>query len=540
MNLSNKIGQIGVLTAFSLLALFSCKKLEIDKIASTAWNPSIAMPLAYGNWGVSDIFARTNSNDLVVTDPNTGAISLIYTGELASLVAKDLVELPDQSASAQLSGSDLGLSFTPAYSGTATMNNTEFIPFSANAGVELHTMKFVSGNLNLMVSTTLQHDVTIVLTFPDLKVNGVPVSKTITLIYSGTIPQNGSATINLAGAILDMTTGTTGFNEVKVDIKTTVNGTGNIVTGTENINFNFNLSTLDFDNVVGYFGQQNLALANDTIAIKLFQNATEGTFQFSNPKIRILVDNSIGVPLNFSLSNLKTINTNDGSEYVLSGYPTPILINYPTVQGQSAKTSIELNKTNTTNIASLFNPTPKDFLYKLDAVMNPGGPAAQLNFIKNTSRVKVNVELELPLEGYASGFAVKDTADFSFTENVDDIESITFRVSINNGFPVNVNNQVTFLDENYNPLFTLFDSVKENMIKSAEVDGNGKVNKSTKKITDIKFTKDKLVKMKEVKHILLYGDAQTLDGENGKSVKFYDTYKISMNLGMQLQLKVNL
>ena len=62
----------------------SCKKLEFDKIAQTAWNPNLAIPLAYADFGVYDILARQDSTDLVVIDPSTGAIALVYKGEIAS------------------------------------------------------------------------------------------------------------------------------------------------------------------------------------------------------------------------------------------------------------------------------------------------------------------------------------------------------------------------------------------------------------------------------------------------------------------------
>lgn len=530
------------LITFLLLAigiLPACKKLEFDKLAQNAWNPNLAIPLAHANFGVYDILARQDSTDIVVIDNTTGAIALVYKGEVVSYDAQSIVQLNDQNAQTLISLADLNLVTLPALSGTISTNNSNNIPFNTNAGVEIHTVDFRNGTLNLALSTSLQHDVTVVLTFPDLKFNNVPISRTINLTYTGGIPQTGSASIDLSNVIGDFTLGNTTVNTFKVNCQTTITGTGQPVVGNENIQIDFNLSNLAFENVRGYFGQQNLGISNDTILMKIFETASTGYFELINPKVKFIVDNSFGFPARINFSEIKTINVATGQEFPLTNFPNVFDVNAPAVMGQTTTSTLELNTTNTPNLATVITPVPKYFYFAAAAQSNPNGQTSSLNFIEADSKFKVRTEVELPLEGLAYGFELKDTVPFKFNEDVSVIESVMFRINVDNGFPVDFKTQLLFLDQNYSPLFTIFNT-PEAVVQSALVDNGGKVNQNTIKITDATLNTLQISQLNQVKYVLINGVAQTLDGTNGQNVKFYDSYRLGLKLGMQIQGKVGL
>lgn len=530
------------LIAFLLLVmgtLPACKKIEFDKLAQNAWNPNLAIPLAHANFGVYDILARQDSTDIVVIDNTTGAIALVYKGEVVSYDAQSIVQLNDQSAQTLLSLTDLNLVALPALSGSISTNNSDNIPFITNAGVEIHTVDFRNGTLNLALSTSLPHDVTVVLTFPDLKFNNVPVSRTINLTYTGGIPQTSSSSIDLTNVIGDFTLGNTTVNTFKVNCQTTITGTGQPVVGNENIQIDFNLSNLAFENVRGYFGQQNLGISNDTILMRIFETASTGYFELINPKVKFIVDNSFGFPARINFSEIKTINVATGQEFALTSFPNVFDVNAPAAMGQTTTSTLELNTTNTPNLATVITPVPKYFYFAASAQSNPNGQTADLNFIEADSKFKVRTEVELPLEGLAYGFELKDTVTFKFNEDVSVIESVMFRINVDNGFPADFKTQLLFLDQNYSPLFTIFNT-PEAVIQAALVDNGGKVNQNTIKITDATLSPAQISQLNEVKYVLINGVAQSLDGTNGQIVKFYDSYKLGLKLGMQIQGKVGL
>lgn len=539
ISLKKDVNRLIFFSVSALALLFtSCKKLEFDKITQTSWNPNLAVPLAYANFGVYDILALQDSNDLVVTDAVTGAISLVYTGEIFSNDAQSIIQLPNQSESFSITPAELTLLPNVAFNGTINSSLSEELSIDANAGVELHSLELKQGMLAIQVSTTLQHDITLEITFPEFTINGTPITRTLNLTYPGSVPHSGAVNVNLQNALADLTLNGTTVNTLEVEIDATITGTGQVITGTENLNVSLNLSDLEFENATGYFGQQSVAVASDSILIRLFESATTGYFELTNPKVNFTIENSFGYPIRLNLNDLKTINVATGQEFPLTNYPATLNINTPASLGQTAITTLNLNTTNTGNLSTLISPVPKYFYFEGSAESNPDGPTPTLNFIEDDSRLRVKAELDLPLEGLAYGFALKDTVDFNVGTDVDLIEYIMFRLIVDNGFPVDLVTQIKFMNANHIPLFTVFGS-PETLVESALVDANGRVNQRTKKISDIVLEEYQIGLLDQVKFLEIEGVAQTLNGTQGQIVKLFDDYTIGVKLSMQVIGKTN-
>lgn len=516
-----------------LFVAASCKKYDPSKLTSTAWNPNFAIPLAYGNFDVYDIMARTDSNDIVIIDPATGAIALVYKGEIVSYEASDVIQISDYGTTENISAGDLSMSTAPSFSATASTNSTTTINPTVNAGVELYTMNFKTGTLDLSVTTTLQHDIDVTITIPELTDGGTLVSRTINMPYGGTIPHTGSVSIDLTNLDIDFTKSNTTFNELDIETSVTVSGTGNPVTGAENVSINMDFSSISFNNATGYFGQQNVGVDNDSILVKIFENSTNGFFQLTDPKVRFTVENSFGFPVEIDFFDLRSIDVNTNSSFPLSGYPNPLQVTAPSAIGQSATTVLELNTGNTTNIQSVVTPTPKYFYFEANGTSNPQGNIAT-NFVTDSSRFRVSGELELPLEGFAYGFYVTDTAEFSFSESVDEVESIMIRVNIDNGFPVEMTGEVKILDSLNNVLLDIFPTPAV-VIEPAPVDANGRVTEKSNKITDILLEGNDIQLFTQAAKIVIAANSESLDGTDGKIVKVFDDYNLDIKVGMQVQ-----
>ena len=160
------------------------------------------------------------------------------------------------------------------------------------------------------------------------------------------------------------------------------------------------------------------------------------------------------------------------------------------------------------------------------------------NFIESTSMMVMKSRIELPLDGYASGISASDTSDFSLGQNTNNIESIMFRLYTNNGFPIDFTGQATFVDANYLPIFSLFPT-PEKIVSAASVDGAGKVSSPTSKTTDIIMDSEKIPLLANAKYVIISGFAGTTLPLNTEVI-FYDSYRIAIKLGMQVQLKGNL
>ncbi len=520
----------------SLLVLSSCKKYEdLKKISSTAWNPNLAVPLAHAIFDVYDILAATDSSDLIIIDPNSGEIGLIYSSEIGSFGSTEIVDLGNIVENISINTINLNIPTTPALFGTINSSNPQIIQLNTANGVEVHKVLFKTGTLNLHFESSVQQNLDVTITFPSLlDANGNQIVRTINAIYSGTVPQVADLQIELTGLSGDFTLSNTTFNQMEIDVETTITGTGQPVFGAETFNFNVTSSNFSFENVIGYFGQQNVAQQADSVLIKIFQNATDGVFELQNPKIDFFIDNSFGFPVDIQLNNLKSINVNTNQIVPLGLNNNIINVNPSTGFGQSANTNFQLNTSNTTNLSAVISPTPKYFFYEIDATANPQGNTGIPNFIEDDSKFTLRAEVNMPLDGFAYGFTISDTVDFEFNQNTDLIESIMFRLIADNGFPVQLGTQLRAVDANGNTVFTIFD-MPENVVEPAPVNANGIVSASRQKITDINLNDVQINQLKDVKKLIIYGEASTTESQNGVYVKFFDYYKFGLKVAMQVQ-----
>lgn len=529
-----------VLLSFSLFTLavllIGCKK-KISKIANTGWNPNIAVPIGEATFEMSDLIVNIDSTFEV---NSLGEISINYEENLDSVLASDFFTLDDYTENFDLTPP--GLVPVPIFPNGEEFTNSTTIStsYSAPAGTEINTLNFNSGNLVLTLTSTFQHDATFSVTLPDLIKNGSPITRTINLNYLGSPTTTQSISIDLTDVAADFTAGGTLANSIRASIDATITSTGtpgNPIVGNEELHLDLSLNNLEYKNITGYFGQEVLTSATDSLLLKIFQSANnQGSLSFSNPTLTFNIENSFGVPININLGTFYSIDSITGQSHSLVISPSAINVNTPANMGQSASTSIVMNKNNTTNIDKIFNVNPRYLAYNLSATTNPAGNTGNLNFIESTSMMKIRANLHLPFEGSASGISASDTLEYSLDNDIDLLESVMLRLDVNNGFPVSFNAQITFVDENYNTVFTLFDTPTRVINGALVNNATGKVTSSVQKVTDVKLSSEKVNLLRQVKHIIVNGIVSTTDPQN-TNVKLYDSYNIAIKLGIQVTLK---
>ena len=519
-----------ILALLLISMIYACKKVDLSKISSDAWNPSLAVPLAKGEFSVYDVLEK-DTGDLIVIDQQ-GALALIYTSEKVLLNAADVASLPDQNFNFSESANGIGAPIVPSYSGTQTFNYSEIISLTNPLGAELYDVDFKNGLITISTSTTLLHDVKYTFSFPDLTENGTPVSRVINLVYGGTVPQIGSTTINLNTVFVDLTNGPNAHSEINVNVAVEITGSGNPIIGAESVDFSFNVANMEYDLVHGYFGMQNLFNAMDTVDIKLFNNFTSGSFSLINPSIDLTFVNSFGLPVQIGINQIKTKETTSGTEYPLTGFPPTFNVTAPITVGQSSSSTLSLSTSNTGNLNTIITPTPKSLIYDVDGISNPAGQA--INFVKDDSKLKLKGTLNLPLEGFATGFMFSDTIEASADFDQEFVESVMIRLNTENGFPVEANVKVLLVDQNYSLLKDLTNGT-QTLIGAAPVNSAGKATTKVQKINDFTITKAELPLLSNMKYIIFEVDSQTFQGNQGTMVKMYEDYMFTVRVGMQVQ-----
>lgn len=536
-NFTRRISSLFIATIL-ISTLQSCVKdnFEFDKIAEVQWDPNLAAPLVYASLSIKDMLDNSGGQAYVV-EAGDKSLTIVYKNTLFSMDASSLVSLPDQSFPHTVAaGAALPAPFS---TGTYTVTNNQTVPFvSGVSGPLIDSMTLKAGKFFFLFSSNLHNSGSIKITIPDVKKNGVAFSQTVPLNYSGSLPAIASGNFDVTGYNFDMTSGGAPYNQfiVQYDIALTSSATAPL--NTENINVTFSMLNLEFSKIFGDIGTHDLSIPSDTIDLSIFTTADgASSFTLVDPRIKVTIANSYGIPIDAHLSNFEGYNPGV-NYYPITGFPDPLPILSPNLNqvGQVLVDSFKLNNTNS-NIATIINNTPKKIVYKLDAFTNIGGPT-QNNFILDTSRFQMDVEFELPLYGTAKNFVLVDSMPFSFNEDVpDEVESGLIRTYNSNGFPIDINLQVYFVDSLYNTLDSLV-SPSQILLKSGTVNATtGRVTSATPTTFDATINKARLLKLKNAKNIVIRGSASTTNSGT-TDVKIYSDYTLGFKLGVQVQMRV--
>lgn len=522
-----------IVALICIAATIACKKYDLDKLSGTNWKPSLAVPFVDSELDVYDILAAADSNNLIVIDEDTRLLALVYEGELFSFAAKDIVNLPNTSAST---------SFTPAAgtmpaSGTYTMTDTQTISYSPTTGVEIIKMLLKAGSLKIDVSAyPFGGDVTLNIHIPGLTKSGVEFDQNVSLSNV-----NVSTSFDLTGYIFDMSK-TGSFNEFDVNTTLTFTASSGTPIPATQIDVDMGFNDLEFEEIYGDIGTQTISTDKDSILIRVFQSALNGTFHLTNPKIRVNVTNTFGFANNIDFTKLETITYQ-------SDPPVAVQIQYNNQTAPfdfvdvAASTTApvvetkEIDKTNS-DIITIMEPTPKYVHHQVQITSTSAGSSTTYPFIKDDSYLKVETEVELPLEGYSGGWLLQDTVEFSFGDNnLDEIEQVLLRTTIGNRFPVDASLKLTLLDSNYNYMAVLLEDDK-NLIESAQVDSDGKVIAPTETVTDLIINDENSEHLFNAKYVIVTATANTTDYSNQKQVKIYEDYTMRVQIGIMVDASV--
>jgi len=535
------------LVILSLLVVFSfsgCVKnyFDYDNLQTDVnWNPNVATSVAKAQIKIRDILQDYDYQELFEED-STGFLYLIYKKRVVSTPAAYIFTLPSQT---------IGESFTKTDVDNNGFNPNHIIkswvsyPFNSTSGLLLDSVHIKTMNLDIRVKSTFKHTGILVITFPALTLNGVPFTTTFNIDSQLGDYDVTESFASFDGYVLDLT-GLNGTDTNKIfvtyDLMLDDNGNPTVLPG-ESCDITINFDNFNYYSVFGYLGQDTISINRDTVHLEIFNNTFEGTVYFEDPKINIYVDNSFGLPLRLHFGDFTTYSLATGN----SSFAFPlgdIDINFPALSeiGETKNTTIVLDSSNFPQIRDLVNNAPKYIFFEVDGVTNPEGYTTS-NFAMDTSHFYVDMEVELPLWGYADYLILEDTTETEFNEDLSDTNKINwlkFRLNVDNGLPASVHIQVYFDDSLHNVLDSMFTSIDQmEVIPSAQVDANYLVIAPTHKTTDIFYTRQRISKLKDTKYIRFRAYVKTTDFEHRRLVKFYSHYAIDIKLGVQVDAILN-
>ncbi|MEY3051085.1 MAG: hypothetical protein RLY31_870 [Bacteroidota bacterium] len=294
---------------------------------------------------------------------------------------------------------------------------------------------------------------------------------------------------------------------------------------------------IDFSYLEGYLGNFKHKGKRDSIAIEFFENWIQGDVYFENPVIQIHIQNAFGVPTRSSIDVFDII-TADGlripleSEFITA---SGIDFVYPANNevGAVKEMTFTFDAANS-NIEEVLGSRPIALDYKVDAVMNPDSLTGERGFITDSSFYRIQVEVDLPLQGRASGFVISDSYDISL-DSYGDIESAEFKLVADNSMPLGINAQLYFVDENGLTLDSLFEQRKD-IVAAAPVDAAGLVVERRTATNLAPFSAERFQRIRTAKRLLLSAGFST-SGEGSQTVRALSDQSVDIRMGMKVNTR---
>lgn len=539
MNYTKQVSRFFVLML--LIPLASCIKngdFDFSKVKDIVWNPKFAMPLVTSDLSIMDLIKRTTDSSNFKID-NNGFVTLVYKNRLFSVNPASILTIAPYSYSASHT-------FTEEEATTISTLGTFTIPFEQDIkltpadSIRIDSLTYGQGDLTLTISGTVINDGAITISIPHAKKNGIPLTATFTLA-------NGSKTIDLSGYNFDLTkvAGKPSTFKLFGSITITNSPPGSIAAG-KTINFNFEQHTGSIKVLSGYLGRFYFINENQTTDINLFKNAISASkFILVNPYFIFTFHNSIGIPLNLRFTEIIGKSNENGQMINLipnPGVPNPYNVIGPlyTDTNPVKVSTVRIDNVGTNGaISNLLNLLkPGNLIYSFSGLTNPNGEQTE-NFLRDSSKLNVDVEFGLPLYGLIENFVIQDTLDFKF-DNINEVENMLLRTLIENDFPLDAKIQVYFTDSKWIALDSLVTSVlpvDQIIIPAAQVNlSTGELISSAKKTSDFIYPKTRINKIVNAQKILVKAVLNSA-GSAKQNVKIYNTYKLKVKIAAQVELK---
>ncbi len=531
------------LSVVFLMIFAGCYKKDFSELKLANATPEYLYPLVDAELSLKDIIDPSKKKLNILEDAD-GFYTFVYYQDLIDQYITDLLKIKNINLSQSVSLTSTEVTGLPV-SKTISHNFSNSFTLVASNGEQLKHVQIKSGSIPLNLSSTFRHNVQLAITFPYIKKNNVALTKTVSLNYTGSSPVTVVDSLDLSGCTIDLSENGAKVNTISYDAVLKVTYiSGNAITAAQKITLSTGIRNIAYSYADGYIGKYSVTIPYDSVAIDIFGNAYAGNVFFTDPKVRVIIGNSIGAESTVKINQLVSSSNITGKTVITgSQINTNIPILYPTEAelGQTKTTTIQLDKTNS-NVQTVFNPAPDKIFYQMSAVLNPSGVAS--NYITDQSKLSIRGEVEIPMEGKVTKFVLLDTipdltfpsGDITGNGNEVTIISAAFNIGMVNGFPLNSNVQMYFIDDQGKIIDSLFST--PHLIPAAAVDGNGKVTASNSVLIKEVFDEQRYKRVTSAKKAVLYAFFNT--AMNGTvPVKIYSSYKIKSNISIDVKANVS-
>ncbi len=539
------------LITFFILIIFisnSCVKEKVD-LSNLSINdqPKVGVPFAYGSLSLISLINAVDSTGFI-KQYSDSSLYFDYTANLFSQTASQLITIPNQVINESFSLPNTGITI-PKGTVEQFSKNINY-PVILNNGAVLDTINFSSGSITFNVTSTFTDTGRIIISIPALTKGVTPFQQTI-VVNDSSGNYKSTTTVNISGYSLTTSTISGTPNEISVGFSVIFTSSG-APPSAQNLNVAVGVNNLGFSSIYGYIGQIAIIDTSGSFKFNFFNNIGNSNIVFADPRLHLYFANSFGVPVSSVLNNVFTQSVKNNSFVNLIFNPSinPFNITSPKNLNQTAFDTLIIDTVNCPNLSKSLAIYPQYMFYGLNALTNPKGFIH--NFVSDSSKFSINLGIELPFNLKAGKYSTQDTVALTIfgsqgnststsvdTSDLGNVKQIIIKCAFKNGMPFDLNTQVYLCDNNYNRIDSLFTYNQQPIVKSAAINGAGKVISATQSAPTINFTNHKrIVNLNNVKYAIVVSSFSTT-GNGQKFVKFYSYYRMNFNISVDVSLNIN-
>lgn len=513
------------------------------------------------------VFELRNSTDnsLVASDsfrqikPNGGISSktIDLAGKTVTKNLKGSIKrlVTDESGVPVLIDADKGLTVTlgvrnlrPSYAIAAfptqdVIDQDEGLTLDMN-GAEIKYFKVRTGRLRIKVISTIQENMSMVLSLPGTTKDGKAFYQELSL------PGPAGVGVATTEQIYDMSGFLLDFRGKNPDITDTVNTFHQILRVTldssgrklavglsDSIRLEYRLESMKPEYAIGYLGNTLNRTGMDTVGFELFKGL-DGDMSFKDVKMDFIFRNSIGSEGRMKLHHLKGINRFNQRAEVLDADPLKdyIQVGKPEFKRDAyTETAFSLGTSNS-NIKSFLEVLPQILEYDLETEVSPGGNINNYqDFVFDNSKLDVIMRLDVPISFAFGGLTLRDTQSVNFNElgDMSRVKSATISLDMVNYFPLDFDIALQMLDKDFNSL-GYFDVDPNGGVQRGSFDANGRVVQPSETPLRIKLPREKIGALVKTQYI---GLVMKVKG-TGQMQKIYSNSKLDMRAKVQFEYEM--
>ena len=521
------------------LVFEGCTKREFNLNEDTTLmgtlDPAFAVPLVHGTWSFGEVLDAIEIPASLETDAS-GEITAVFPFEVFESSPIQFLPLSESvDAALELNdGQALALSLLPAGEEVDVDFSNVFDVYMPELA-EIDSVLLGGGTLTISMESELPLNLTVTGVCENVLIDGYPLTVELELdAGSGAseelLPMAG---VTLKGSNMDGVTLGWAWTVV-------ITSTGQSVEAGEALSIH-----MAFEEVVvtGAFGKFSSELSHHIearMAMPELNSWDPVLFFLSSPRLVFEVKNSFGIDLGLNIAELALV---DGQN--TTPMQGPAIDNFPDLAGAAAvgdtawTVHILDNAGMDPDLSDVMNAVPDSL--QLIGTVDALPPAMGRQFATATDALICTGALEVPLAGWAQGVTWRDTLDTPISEELRagmappldwmDVASLTFRFIVDNGWPLELNGSVNFIN-----------AAGDSLLAGPGMSIPGGADVPATATVDYTLDRAFALELMEMDcaGVAVAWTLATTDAAAGQSVQVYDQDAMSMRIAAKVEYQIDL